>query len=113
MFKQRLTDSDGFLHKTKITLPLHSFYFAQGNTFSCDVEQQVMGSQVRAREVSVLNSFSLVTEFNLLGYQIPCPGNFGNLNLIYVSRLYEQHVAKNASLLEKRNYGMAWMQDQN
>ena len=47
------------------------------------------------------------------GYQKPVPGNFVIPKPIYVSRFYEQHVAKNAFLSEGRNYGMALTQNQN
>ena len=47
------------------------------------------------------------------GCQKPVFGNFGTPKPIYVSRFYEQHVAKNAFLLEGRNCGMAWTQNQN
>ena len=47
------------------------------------------------------------------GYQKPVPGNFEIPKPIYVSRFYEQHVAKSAFLLEGRNYGMALTQNPN
>ena len=47
------------------------------------------------------------------GYQRPVPGNFEIQKPIYVSRFYEQHVAKNAFLLEGWKYAMALMQNQN
>ena len=47
------------------------------------------------------------------GYLKPEPGNYEIPKPIYVSRFYEQHVAKNIFLLEGRNYGMALMQNQN
>ena len=47
------------------------------------------------------------------GYQKPVPRNYGIPKPIYVSRFYEQHVAKNVFLLEEPNYGMALMQNQN
>ena len=47
------------------------------------------------------------------GYQKPVPGNYEIPKPIYVSRVYEQHVAKNFFLLEGRNYEIALMQNQN
>ena len=47
------------------------------------------------------------------GYQKPVPGNFEMQKPICVSRFYEQHLAKNAFLVEGRNYGMALTQNQN
>ena len=46
-------------------------------------------------------------------HQKPVLGNYEIPKPIYVSRFYEQHVAKNVFLLEGRNYGMALMQNQN
>ena len=47
------------------------------------------------------------------GYKKPVPGNFGTMKPIYVFRFSEQHVAKDAVLLERRNYGMAWTKNLN
>ena len=47
------------------------------------------------------------------GYQKPVLGIFETPKPIFVSRFYEQHVAKNAFLLEGQNYGMAWTQNLN
>ena len=47
------------------------------------------------------------------GYQKPVSGNCEIPKPIYVSCFYEQHVVKNAFLVEGRNYGMGLMQHQN